>query len=66
MCGAWVKWIEEWTTFKKENPEYPILEIAYEDMKKVSGGIDHNETITCNRCMEILHTRYCKDENASM
>jgi hypothetical protein len=35
MCGSWAKWIEEWKTFKKENPECPMLEIAYEDMKTV-------------------------------
>ncbi|XP_048781422.1 3-beta-hydroxysteroid sulfotransferase-like isoform X2 [Ostrea edulis] len=33
-CGSWVNWMKEWKTFKKENPEYPFLEIAYEDMKK--------------------------------
>ncbi|XP_061179803.1 sulfotransferase 1E1-like [Saccostrea echinata] len=32
-CGSLVKWIEEWTTFKKENPNYPLLEISYEEMK---------------------------------
>ncbi|XP_048731186.2 3-beta-hydroxysteroid sulfotransferase-like [Ostrea edulis] len=33
-CGTWVKWMKEWKTFKEETPDYPLLEIAYEDMKK--------------------------------
>ncbi|XP_061180357.1 sulfotransferase 1E1-like [Saccostrea echinata] len=33
-CGGWVKWLQEWKTFQKENPDYPLLEISYEEMKR--------------------------------
>ncbi|XP_062577423.1 amine sulfotransferase-like [Saccostrea cucullata] len=33
-CGGWIDWIKEWRTFQKENPDYPLLEISYEDMKR--------------------------------
>jgi hypothetical protein len=44
LCGSWAKWIEEWHTFKKDNPDYPLFEMSYEDMKKVTGMLNITQT----------------------
>lgn len=33
--GSWIDYVKEWTDFKEENVEYPLLNICYESMKKV-------------------------------
>ncbi|XP_033754769.1 sulfotransferase family cytosolic 1B member 1-like [Pecten maximus] len=32
--NSWCEHVSAWLDFKKENPDYPILLISYEDMKK--------------------------------
>lgn len=32
--GSWIDYVKEWTDFKEENVEYPLLNICYESMKK--------------------------------
>ncbi|KAK3091071.1 hypothetical protein FSP39_016933 [Pinctada imbricata] len=34
--GDWFSHLKDWTDFKKENLDYPILFLSYEDMKEVN------------------------------
>ena len=33
--GTWTNYVKAWTDFQEANTSYPLLNICYEDMKKV-------------------------------
>jgi hypothetical protein len=36
---TWTDYVKEWSDFQGKNPSYPLLNLCYEDMKRVTNHI---------------------------
>jgi hypothetical protein len=42
MTCPWTEYVKEWVKFERENPMHPLLNLCYEDMKKVTNHHPHD------------------------